>query len=179
MKYVLPLLTTILLLAAAPARAATPVMNMIDVPVPIQPDGSRYPIEDVRAAIIQGCQAQRWSVEITGDGVLLARFNNKNKHFANVEITYSEHTYSIVYHSSENLDYNPKRDTIHRNYNNWILRLSASIDKQFPLLDARAASAEELESLVEELLKIDDLRDRGILTDDEFDAEKRRLLTRD
>ena len=30
-----------------------------------------------------------------------------------------------------------------------------------------------------ELIKLDDLRNRGILTDDEFEAEKRKLLGQD
>jgi len=32
--------------------------------------------------------------------------------------------------------------------------------------------------LYQELLKLDDLRQKGILTDDEFDAEKKKLLER-
>jgi hypothetical protein len=35
-----------------------------------------------------------------------------------------------------------------------------------------------MEDIFDELLKLDDLRDRGILTDEEFDVEKRKLLER-
>ena len=181
-----PFLAIALLLVTAVSNAATPIQDVIDAPVPIRPDGGRYSIEDVRAAIIKGSQTQLWTAEIAGDRTVRARLNVKNKHFATVEIPYSESSYSIVYISSENLDYNPTRRTIHRNYNKWVLQLSALIKKQFQLLSSNATASEpchgvpktDMEDIFDELLKLDDLRDRGILTDEEFDIEKRKLLER-
>jgi hypothetical protein len=162
------------LLIAAVSNAATPIQDVIDAPVPIRPDGGRYSIEDVRAAIIKGSRTIR------------AKLNVKNKHFAIVEIPYSVSSYSIIYISSENLDYNPTRRTIHRNYNKWVLQLSTLIKRQFQSISLDATSSDsvhgvagsDMEDIFDELLKLDDLRDRGILTDEEFDIEKRKLLER-
>ncbi len=181
-----PFLVIALLLVTAVSNAASPIQDVIDAPVPIRPDGGRYSIEDVRAAIIKGSQTQLWTAEIAGDRTVRARLNVKNKHFATVEIPYSESSYSIIYISSENLDYNPTRRTIHRNYNKWVLQLSALIKKQFQLLSSNAMASEpchgvatsDMEDIFDELLKLDDLRDRGILTDEEFDVEKHKLLER-
>ena len=175
-----------LLLLSAVSNAATPIQDVIDAPVPIRPDGGRYSIEDVRAAIIKGSQTQLWTAEIAGDRTIRAKLNVKNKHFAIVEIPYSETSYSINYISSENLDYNPTRRTIHRNYNKWVLQLSTLIKRQFQSLPSDATSSgsahgvpgSDMEGIFDELLKLDDLRDRGILTDEEFDIEKRKLLER-
>jgi hypothetical protein len=179
-------LTFALLLIAAVSNAATPIQDVIDAPVPIRPDGGRYSIEDVRAAIIKGSQTQLWTAEIAGDRTIRAKLNVKNKHFAIVEIPYSVSSYSIIYISSENLDYNPTRRTIHRNYNKWVLQLSTLIKRQFQSISLDATSSDsvhgvagsDMEDIFDELLKLDDLRDRGILTDEEFDIEKRKLLER-
>lgn len=172
----------LILMATGVSHAGSPIQNMIDVPVPIRADGSGYAIDEVRTAIIKGCQARRWTAEIAGDGLIRARLNVRNKHFAVVEIPYSASSYSIIYVSSENLDYKPKRETIHRNYNKWVLNLSATINSQFLNL-ARAKSAAaparaETEDMFDQLLKLDELRDAGVLTDEEFEEEKRKLLDR-
>lgn len=180
-------LAVMLLIWSAPLVAASPVKNMIDVPVPIRADGGRFSLEEIRTAIIQGTQTRLWTPQGAGDGVIRAKLNVKNKHFAVVEIPFSETAYSIIYISSDNLDYNPTRQTIHRNYAKWVLQLSASINEQLRSLGSRVNSAEsrrdsaerDKEDIFEELLKLDDLRDRGILTDEEFEAEKHKLLQRD
>jgi hypothetical protein len=51
--------------------------------------------------------------------------------------------------------------------------LAAKTEPSAPKSVGTVTSREEL---FEELLKLDDLRDRGILTDEEFDMEKRKLL---
>jgi hypothetical protein len=66
-------LTFALLLIAAVSNAATPIQDVIDAPVPIRPDGGRYSIEDVRAAIIKGSQTQLWTAEIAGDRTIRAK----------------------------------------------------------------------------------------------------------
>lgn len=177
-----PFFALALLLASVPSSAGSPIQDMIDVPVPIRADGGRFAIEEVRAAIIKGSQTRLWTVEFVGDGVIRAKLNVKNRHYAVVEIPYSELTYSIIYVSSENLDYNPTRQSIHRNYNKWVLQLSTMINSQFQTLESNAVLANpkaDKEAIYNVLLILDDLRDRGILTDEEFEVEKRKLLEQD
>lgn len=176
----------IILLAPMLSIAADPISNIIDAPVPIKIDGSKYAIEEVKAAIIQGCQSRDWSVQIVDEGTIRAKLNIDNKHFAEVNIPYSESAYSIVYASSENLDYNERRQRIHRNYNRWVVRLSSSINQHLqkyssaPISTAsgRGQTSDDDEGIFDELLKLDELRDKGILTDEEFEVEKRKLLDR-
>lgn len=191
------LLSFWLLLSPAISNAASPIQNIIDVPFPIRSDGGPYSIEEVRAAMIKGSQTPLWTGEVVGERTIRAKLNVRDKHFAIVEIQFSESTYSIIYVSSENLDYNPARQTIHRNYRNWVLQLSTMINRQFIWLESKTvaseintdrtdankdgdselrAKSEEKVDLYKELLKLDDLRQRGILTDEEFQSEKKRLL---
>lgn len=176
------LLTVVLaiLLLPASANAAKPILNMIDVAVPTKPDGSSYAPEDVRAMIIKGCVTRRWSAVMDGDGMIRATLNVKNKHVAEVEIPYTANVYSVIYVSSKNLDYDPERQRIHRNYNNWVLKLSRTIDQNLRRPAARKNSGPERRGdIYTEILKLDDLRNRGLLTDQEFESEKRKLLEQD
>ena len=140
--------------------------------------------------IIEATSARSWSPVLEAPGVITATINVRGRHFAKIEIPFSSSSYSLLYVSSDNLDYNAKRQTIHRNYNNWVLKLSGTINKQFH--EAVAASGpvpntpvsggtqrNSKEDVYTQLLKLDELRDKGILTEEEFQAEKRKLLEQD
>ena len=45
-----------------------------------------------------------------------------------IEIPFSQSAYSLIYLDSERLDYNEKKQKIHRNYNKWITLLSRTIN---------------------------------------------------
>lgn len=91
------------------ALAAKPIHNIIDEPIPAQADGSLLSVDDVRLAVIAGSTERGWQVKDHQPGVLIASTTVRAKHFAEVEISYDQARYSIVYLSSDNLDYNAKR----------------------------------------------------------------------
>jgi len=190
-KITLPLLL-ILLLAPLASQAAKPILNLRDVPVPIYADGSTPTLEEVRTAIVEACLARRWVPVLDGEGNVHASIVVRGKHFAEIEIPFSATSYSIIYKSSRGLDYNERRQRIHRNYNNWVVKLSGTIERQL----RRASSVGNSDGrwpgkapvivvekkdgdIYSQLLKLGDLRDRGILTEDEYETEKRKLLEKD
>ena len=59
MKLAKFLLTVVLLVSSGIALAAKPIEKLIDVPVPTNTDGSSRTIEEVRGAIMSGCQKKR------------------------------------------------------------------------------------------------------------------------
>lgn len=112
------------------AFAGDPIKNLLDNPVPTNLDGSPAKLEQVKAGIIAGCRARGW-IPILGQGnSIIASLSVRAKHFAEVEITYSEKTYSVKYKSSKDLDYNEQKQTIHRNYNKWVILLSETIKRE-------------------------------------------------
>ncbi len=183
MKSILLAFALIAVMTPMSVDAAKPILNMIDVPVPIRSDGSSYAPEEVRAIIIEGCLARRWSAVVDGDGTIRATLNVRNKHFAEAEIPYTTSAYSITYVSSDDLDYNEKRQRIHRNYNDWVLKLSRTIDTFLRRPKAKpeqeSVTAESRSDIYSEIIMLDDLRERGLLTDEEFENEKRKLLMQD
>lgn len=52
------------------------------------------------------------------------------EHEAVVDIIYDTQSYSILYKSSQNLQYNETNRTIHKNYNSWIRNLNVSIQRE-------------------------------------------------
>jgi len=64
-------------------------------------------------------------------GLIIGTLNVRD-HMAQVEIPYDRRTYSIIYRDSHNLDYDGAN--IHKNYNGWVQRLSASINARLSLL---------------------------------------------
>ena len=131
MKSIALLLTIALTLLPLVADAAKPIQDLIDVPVPVRVDGTYASFDEVQRAIIKGCTAKGWTPTLDGEGQILASILVRSRHFAEVEIQFSDRSYSITYKSSRNLDYNEKNRKIHRNYNKWVANLSASIQRQF------------------------------------------------
>ena len=170
----------VLMIAPAVAGAAKRIQNMVDVPVPIRVDGTSFAIEEVQAVIIEGCYARGWSATVIGDGMIRAEITVRERHHAEVDIPFTETEYSIIYASSTGLDYKEKNQKIHRNYNNWVVKLSGTIDKLFRKPAPAPGSTEpQATDVYAEILKLDELRNRGLLTDEEFEIEKQKLLSQD
>ncbi|PSV18905.1 hypothetical protein C0W44_17120 [Photobacterium leiognathi subsp. mandapamensis] len=104
-----------------------PVMNLNNVYVPTTVTGQQHTAEDVQKAILTAAEQRGWSARMIKPGLILANISVRT-HSATVEIPYSSTSYSIDYKDSQNLDYDGT--DIHRNYNNWVVKLSRSIQQQ-------------------------------------------------
>jgi hypothetical protein len=126
-------LLSIIALALVPfeSYAAKPIQDLVDVPVPVRVDGTYASFDEVQRAIIKGCTVRGWTPTLVGEGQIRASILVRSRHYAEVEILFTDRTYSITYKASRNLDYNEKYRKIHRNYNKWVANLSASIQQQF------------------------------------------------
>ncbi len=129
LRYLLSVLIVLLPLAAF---AAKPIENLIDVPVAAAPDGTPLTLAEVRKAIVAGARSKGWKPVDVDENTIKASIVVRDRHRAEVSIPYSTSAYSIVYVSSENLDYDEKKQKIHRNYNRWVANLSNSIQIQLP-----------------------------------------------
>ena len=116
---------------SAVCYAADPIQNFLEIPIPANLDGSSPNAEEVKTAIIKGCRARGWTPVVNGANSIIASILVRSKHYAEVEIVFTGKTYSIKYRSSRDLDYDEKDQTIHRNYNKWVVMLSATIQREF------------------------------------------------
>jgi hypothetical protein len=83
--------------------------------------------EQVRGAIVRAGATLGWIMKDAGPGRLNGTLILRT-HTAEVQIPYSENSYSIVYKSSINLQ--EGNGNIHRNYNGWIQNLNRGINAQ-------------------------------------------------
>jgi len=125
MKRILITLCTIIILSACSAK---PVYNVENSYVP---DGITQ--KQVEKSIVKALIQKGWKVKSKTDGKIIADINVRDKHTAVIEITYTDKKYSINYVDSTNLKYDVRKNTIHKNYNNWIIYIDRLV--QTSLLD--------------------------------------------
>ena len=95
------------------------VTNSAVPPVTLTPD-------NVTKAIVDAGMGLGWEMQVMRPGQITGTLHLRS-HTAIVDIPYSTASYSIVYNSSQDLNYDPARRTIHANYNGWIQNLDRAI----------------------------------------------------
>jgi len=118
MKKILFVLLSVFILAAC---KTTPVYNIDKSQVPAGISAKQVEKNIVKALVQKG-----WQVKANADGVILAEIMVRT-HTARIEVSFDESQYSINYVDSTNLKYNAQKNTIHKNYNNWIIYIDRLI----------------------------------------------------
>jgi hypothetical protein len=109
--------------------AAKPILNIQDHPISWV-SATPPVLRSVQEAILLGLVDKGWTGTTISEGLIEGSILVRGKHFAAVHISFDVNRYSIQYKNSRNLDYNPEKKKIHRNYNKWIINLQNSIDKR-------------------------------------------------
>lgn len=131
MKMIRSLIVVFVSIPCNLALAARPIENLIDVPFPTIARGAHADIEQVKRAIMSGCRKSGWMPLIDDQRQVSCSTLVRSKYYAEVEIPYTETSYSIYYKSSRELDYDEKRQRIHSAYNRWVTLLSDAIRRAF------------------------------------------------
>ncbi len=126
------LLLGLLVIQPAQAGRDAPINNLTDVPLMWMP-GSERSLEKVGRAIVSACAQRGWVCQVVAPGDVKGRLNLRS-HQADITIQYDLGKFSIVYVSSQNLRYDAEKNTIHRNYNKWVLNLSNDINAAIALM---------------------------------------------
>ena len=153
-------------------------------------------LEEISRAIEQAAAELQWYGGSASAESIVVSTTVRQKHRATVMIGFDSVNFWIDYRSSSNLDYTSsdrkmwskdqkfvvtKGPRIHKNYNVWVQDLANHIAMRTRLLlaDQRSQSPSPSPALIaDELEKLDQLRARGVLTQEEFDAQKAKLLAR-
>lgn len=124
MKKLVMMLVAVFLLAGCTSK---PVMNMENESVPTDVRGGQYTVQQVESAILSATRKRGWSPKIIKPGLIEATISVRS-HRATIEIPYTSNHYSIHYKDSQNLNYDD--GSIHRNYNNWVVKLARTIQDE-------------------------------------------------
>ncbi len=174
--------------ASTSAQSAT-IQNVPPTPH-YAPPGT--PLADLAEGIKMAAGTKGWAIVGETPGSMTAELRIR-VHEATVVILYDESNYQIDYLDSFNLGFNPndlrkpgrnrrgiKGPRIHRNYNAWVKNLARSIAIQLrnppKAADPPTAAPNNSTMIADELDKLDALRQRGVLTQQEFDEQKAKLL---
>ena len=79
--------------------------------------------------ITRGIRDAGWIPNPAGSGAIDAKINVRGKHDVSVGIDYTGTEYEIFYVSSRGMNYDPKKNRIHRKYYNWVKRLDSRIQQ--------------------------------------------------
>ena len=90
---------------------------------------SKVSASAVGKAITAAATGLKW-IPHTVDGKTIEAKLLVRSHELVVNIAYSSSQYTISYKSSKNLDYNEKKQTIHRKYAEWVRNLDVAIQKE-------------------------------------------------
>ena len=107
---------------------SAPVLIVVNEQVPTLSSGASPTLAEAESAILNASQKRGWSPKVVKPGLIVSSLAVR-AHKATVEISYNTKSYSINYKSSENLNYDDGE--IHRNYNNWVKKLSGTIQQEF------------------------------------------------
>ena len=112
--------------ASTHAGRDKPILNIYNTNVN-WPSGVEATDKKVERAIIIACTQLGWICSVTKPGEIHGRLNLRT-HQADVRIPYNIESYSIIFEAAVNLRHNVVKNTIHRNYNNWIMNLQKNIN---------------------------------------------------
>lgn len=119
------LAVAVVVLAVAGCRSAT-VYNVENASLNMNKPTTAT---QVQAAIKRAGATLGWSMRDVSPGHIEARLPVRS-HVAVADILYNAKDFSIKYKDSTNLNYDPKDNTIHSNYNGWIQNLQKAIMAQ-------------------------------------------------
>ena len=103
------------------ACGGKPIYNVSGTTVP-----SGLTTKQIESGIVTSLIAKGWKVKEQKEGRVVGELMLR-AHRAVINIDYTASNFSINYVASENLKYNAEKNTIHRNYNNWIIGLERVI----------------------------------------------------
>ena len=81
---------------------------------------------EIRAAILRAATQRRWVATEIRPGVIRCVLTQR-KHEIQVDVVYTQDTFSVHYADSKNMKYSPRTNWIHRKYNRWASDLKREI----------------------------------------------------
>jgi hypothetical protein len=121
------------LMAAPSAFADDPIRDIVEQPVPTMKDGTRIPIGEVQRALLQALVRHKFDATAIAPGHITARFERRWSSFE-VDILYTESSYSVRYRNSKRMDYDARRQSIDESYNEQLALLGAQAQSQFDVV---------------------------------------------
>ena len=91
---------------------------------PLQTD-----VDVIRERIARAGEVSKWEIEFTGDNTAVAKRNFKNKHYAQMELSFDRSGFQMTHKSSRNFNYDGKY--AHPTYNRFVQNLHDALSYEY------------------------------------------------
>ncbi|MBR5838935.1 MAG: hypothetical protein IKZ84_10360 [Victivallales bacterium] len=113
-----------------------PVDGVIIPDIVITP-AAQLPLPKVQKAVMDAAMTRDWIPKVTAPNVVRCDLSVRGKHRIVVDVLLAPDTITFRYVTSENMNYDPVKRTIHRKYEGWVRMLAMEINKEIVRVDAQ------------------------------------------
>ncbi|MCR5381977.1 MAG: hypothetical protein K6G44_13415 [Lentisphaeria bacterium] len=124
--------------ALEPRNAAVPpAQGEVIIPDIVITPAAQLPLPQVQKAVMDAATAREWIPKITAPNIVRCDLYVRNKHRIVVDVLLAPNEITFRYVTSENMNYDPVKRTIHRKYEGWVRILAMEINKEIAKVDAQ------------------------------------------
>ena len=114
-----------------PASGETIIPDIVIMPA------AQLPLPKMQKAVMDAATTRDWIPKATAPNIVRCDLSVRSKHRVVVDVLLAPDTITFRYVTSENMNYDPVKRTIHRKYNDWVRILGMDINKELVKLDAQ------------------------------------------
>ena len=133
-------LATCLFITVGCQRNATvppPAPGEVIIPDIVITPAAQLPLHKVQKAVMDAATTREWIPKITAPNIVRCDLTVRSKHRIVVDVLIAPNTITFRYVTSENMNYDPVKRTIHRKYEGWVRMLAMEINKEIIRVDAQ------------------------------------------
>ena len=122
-----------------PRNGAVPPPTPGEVIIPdiVITPAAQLPLPKVQKAVMDAAMTRDWIPKITAPNIVRCDLSVRGKHRVVVDVLLAPDAITFRYVTSENMNYDPVKRTIHRKYEGWVRMLAMEINKEIVRVDAQ------------------------------------------
>ena len=98
---------------------------------------AQLPLPKVQKAVMDAAMTRDWIPKVTAPNIVRCDLSVRGKHRVVVDVLLAPDAITFRYVTSENMNYDPVKRTIHRKYEGWVRMLAMEINKEIVRVDAQ------------------------------------------
>lgn len=122
-----------------PRNAAVPPPAPDEVIIPdiVITPSAQLPLPKVQKAVMDAAMTRDWIPKVTAPNIVRCDLSVRGKHRVIVDVLLAPDAITFRYVTSENMNYDPVKRTIHRKYEGWVRMLAMEINKEIVRVDTK------------------------------------------
>lgn len=118
-------------------RNAAPVPGEAIIPDIVIMTSVPLSLPQMQKAVMDAAQTRDWIPRVTAPNCVRCDLSVRSKHRVVVDVLLAPNDITFRYVTSENMNYDPVKRTIHRKYEGWVRMLGMEINKELVKIEAQ------------------------------------------